>query len=150
MSSTYQDGFTVTTDCVTTKDIVDVCRHIEKTLGVGYMCLPEAITEGGIMIVTWPGLSQRNIREGTLKTLRFRFLLHSDAGKWPCLNPLSVRDEWSSSPPKVIWESIADGDTIIKALGDAPAWTVSELQAFKTAFEEQGWICGPTPILKIQ
>lgn len=136
---TYTYGFNIKTDSViTTKMFVSIIDHLQGDFGAGYRFTPEAITEGGILFVDWPGR-----REGEYKTLRI--CLHG-SGDWPWVSDLTL-DEWRTGPEVVLWRIDRDlnrfleGGTFLKAFYGAPCWTPVELRRFRDAFLAAGVKC---------
>jgi hypothetical protein len=147
---------------VTTEDVFNLCVELEATFGPGYVFLPEPITEGGILMESWPGKLPEHY-----KSMRFHAkkpeCFERINGRWPIIdqnNPSRTLEDWGSSNPEVIWKderevinqygsgrgktkfALGSGvwlDTFLKAYYGAPCWTVSELSLVAACFEKVGF-----------
>jgi hypothetical protein len=90
-----------------------VCENISIELGPGYLCVPEEISEGGILFKKYPG--RKNKFE--YKTCRVYFM------DYPFIKPGMNRDTkmWIANP------SLNRLGTFLKAFHGAPRFTMDEL-----------------------
>jgi hypothetical protein len=134
--NTYTNGFNVKLDTPITKDsMVSICRLLEQRFGDGNVFVPEGIGGGFILWADWPGrLDQKDYK-------CMRLMCNSS---WPWVHK-DCMTTWGKSEDIVI----AKGpyDTFLKAFRNAPAWTLQELDVFKTCLEEHGFKVGRMPKL---
>jgi len=135
---------------ITTHLIVRVCTQLEKSFGEGYSFVPEAITEGGILMLSWPGCTK-----GQYKSIRFH--RYRGTGSWPWLahasDLIKNRHSWATKDAVIIWSAdtgpYANGrksqrlvlQTYLKAMYGAPCWTKAEVRKLADAFESEGFTC---------
>ena len=145
---TYTPGFAFTAELpITTSTIVALCDQLASRFGAGYVFGPEQITEGGVLMVDWPG---RNL--GELKTFRFWISEYtSGPSKWPFIaDPIETREEWRQqiANPRVIWDiptcflqsesTVLHGHLFYKAFFGAPCWNTTELRYLAESFAAVG------------
>ena len=130
--STYTHGFRFELKEPVTKDgMVKICRSLEERFGEGNVFEPEAIGDGFIKWVDWPG----KYGERPYKCMR-QFGDGSIGCKWPWV-PSDVMTTWVGNdeialePGKFV--------TFLKAFRTAPGWTDAELHIFKECLEEGGF-----------
>ncbi len=115
---------------VTFGDMRRTCRSLNAMFGPGHEFVPEAITEGGIEWISWPGKTA-----GMYKTLR----LHCAEHDYPTLyepGGVDVADEhvaYLLAKEK----SARRMRTVLKALEGEPVWTLKELRVFAVALERE-------------
>jgi hypothetical protein len=105
-----------------------VCASLNVAFGPGHEFVPEAITEGGIKWVNWPGKT-----EGMYKTMRFQ----TEVNAYPAMHDpdgTNVADEYVAYPKVSKVTKLA---TVLKAFGDAPMWTMKELRVFAASLESE-------------
>ena len=109
---------------VTFQQLQDSCVSAQAELGDGYVLQPEAITEGGICFVDWPGK-----RGDGYKTVRFINL----GGPWPELRDGEVFGsvEYIAKTATSTFGPERGNSlyTLLKAFYGAPVFTTTELQA---------------------
>jgi hypothetical protein len=132
---------------ITTKTMVELIDSLEAQFGEGFRFVPEAITEGGLELVAWPGAHI----DGAYKAMRFR--VSSGAGEWPWITNATL-SQWRTQGASVIWEPLGgkrtvEGTLFYKAFTGAPCWTRAELEKVKAAFALAGVKCtGAIPSAK--
>ena len=104
---------------VTSGDLCKACEHLNRVYGEGYRFEPECISEGGILLSSWPGKTA-----GMYKSLR--------------LNCPDHRYRTDRTAEEVIYPHGRDRggryiQTILKAFHEAPAWTLEELRTVCSA-----------------
>lgn len=121
-----------------TDDIASICRWLDVLSGEGYHFLPEDVSEGGIMMVTWP-----KKREGAYKTFQFR---GNKGGGWPRFNGVDAQgilDTWKMALFQTIFYTNTGGylelKLLFKAYCGAPSWTKVELERIELAFAQSGF-----------
>jgi hypothetical protein len=109
----------------TFQQIKGACTSAQEMLGDGYVLQPEAITEGGICFVEWPGK-----RRGEFKTVRFITL---GGSRWPNIlnGEVSGTDEYVAGVAEDTFGPDRDNKiaTLLKAFHGAPVFTTTELWA---------------------
>jgi hypothetical protein len=139
--NTYTGGFYLKfKKDISKKEYIQLCKKISSKLNELYnlednsiKILPEAITEGGMVFEK--GTNQHN--KG-YKTMRHSFThlkqSNRNNSKWPWITKKTY-EEWNNSDDILIF-SPTECSTYLKAFGEAPAWTLKELEIFKECFEE--------------
>jgi len=145
MQNTYCDGPTFSSDkSLTTKDMCQLCRSLNKKFGDDYKFVPESVPEGGIQMAWWYGK-----KGNEYKTMRF---LAHDCGTWPSISN-NILAKWKENEEEIIFESKPPEKlvirTILKAFNDAPSWTLDELHIIEKCFNEIGFdLQGKMPLKK--
>jgi hypothetical protein len=136
--NTYTCGFKVKVTLPTTKDsMIRLCRALEKLFGDGNVFVPEGIGGGFILWADWPGRKEQ--RDYKCMRLMSNY-------SWPWVHK-DCMTTWVNSEDIVIAKGANSKTTFLKAFHNAPAWTLKELNVFKTCLEEHGFkvACMPQP-----
>ena len=155
--STYTSGYdlTVTRD-ITCNDISLMCTDLDAKFNDHfgsheYRFVPEAITEGGILMWKWPGKKEDG--KSMYKTMRITFrkgwpwIYHNNdccVEKWLGDDTVIRRDQTDlhlgPGIPLFPRENSRPINTFLKAFHGAPSWTVEELQLFEACFAKIGMV----------
>jgi hypothetical protein len=139
--NTYTGGFYLKfKKDISKKEYIELCKKISFKLNELYnlndnsiKILPEAVTEGGMVFE-----KGNNEYNKGYKTMRhsFSYLRQSNRknSKWEWITEKTY-EIWNESEETLIFAP-SECSTYLKAFGEAPAWTLKELQIFKTCFEE--------------
>ncbi len=98
---------------ITFAQFENVCANVSDSLGPGYLCVPEEISEGGILFKKYPG--RKNKFE--YKTCRVYFM------DYPFIKPGMNRD----TKMCIANPELNSLDTFLKAFHGAPRFTMHEL-----------------------
>lgn len=142
------------TSVITTKSIVTLIDTLSELFGPGYVFEPEPITEGGIVMTSWPN-KESTPKKGNndcYKSFRFHF---PDHGKWPFIRRNTL-ESWRNTEAEPIWspkvhqvkkKTVTEliGATWLKAFNGAPCWTPEEIDRFVLALEEIGFTAKNLP-----
>jgi hypothetical protein len=105
---------------IVARDVQMMCDMLGTMFGEGHKFGPEAITEGGIEWLKWPGKEEGK----GYKTMRIGFASH---GTWPHISGNRFQDE-----DVVLWDPerapCAQICTVMKSFEGAPAWTREEMK----------------------
>lgn len=103
-----------------------------------YYFEPEPISEGGIIMRTWPGK-----HEGQYKSMRIPMMnpVHGSS-YWPIIQPHPMIHWYSNN--EIIWKSNGDNvqltiETVFKSFYGAPCWTMHELVMIAKCLEKHGF-----------
>jgi hypothetical protein len=120
----------------TTKDIVSVCALVSERLG--WVCEPEPISEGGIIISGWSGKTDEMYKS-------IRLFFNNEEERWPYIYAHTFQ-EWKDNEPIILRKKGLRIDTIVKSFHGAPFWTEMELRIFKDAIMSIGHVCINFPL----
>jgi hypothetical protein len=117
----------------TTHDAASICLEFAQRLGPGHVIIPEAIREGGLLWLEWPGK-----QAGQYKTARFAVGGPMGNWQWPRIQHPDRADrvqDWLAAPPVAISPEygVESGAFFLKAFYGAPVWTLAELQHLEDA-----------------
>jgi hypothetical protein len=159
--STYTSGFTfVLNRDITKNDYITLCQSISDQLnnyhnltGVDLIkIMPEAITEGGFKFTGGKNKSfgDSPFMENGKQYKTMRHFCNIDAGtynrsriEWPRIDNETI-NKWINCN-EIIFPQNMTGETYLKAFDGAPAWTLSELNIFKSCMENYGFIINNIP-----
>jgi hypothetical protein len=127
---------------ISKNDIYRLCLSLNSKFGEDYKFIPEAITEGGILMNNFP-----NKNDNSYKTLRIRPGDRNMCdGKWPWINEDFDIFEWKNNYDKIFINKKFINKkskflipTFLKAFHGAPVWKKNELLKICEAFEEIGF-----------
>lgn len=150
------------TRSVTDKDLVEVCRLLGDAFcqryGRRYAFRPEAISEGGIEWLEWPGK-----QDDQYKSMRLRFHQYPQVDKingptellLHCIPPETDHTIEAISKARLRRHCVAQRRmermqrsklaSFLKAFGNAPAWTIEELDLFASCFGHVGILVKRVP-----
>ncbi len=146
MAHTYTRAGAWTFDGVfTTQDVARLCTAFANRLGPGHVIIPEAIREGGLEWLDWPGKLAHEYKA-------VRFVTMDRQWKWPHVDSAGTRQaltDWEQQPPRAICgpNGIAEATFFFKAFHGAPVWTFQELQHLQGACLDVGMWCELLPDL---
>ena len=135
--STYTSGFNMIMDRdVTYADLIQICYDLNQLFDQQYHFAPEPITDGFIYFKNY-----KDDHSGRYKSMR----IHPHRILWvneeTVFNDfLNNNDVFIPKTKKDVYSSIhpTKTTTFLKAFRGAPAWTIDELNKFKTVFEKYG------------
>lgn len=126
---------------LTKGDYHSICEELSnrfnKTFSNGeedsYIFQPEPITEGGIVMVQFPGK-----KDQMYKSIRHHIRTESFANvDWPFIDEKTVMDSWYKNNTIII-PSKTNASTRLKAFYGAPVWTIDELNIIKSVLIKNG------------
>ena len=113
-----------------TKDgMVKLCRSLETRFGDGNVFKPDAIGNGFIHWVSWPGKTE----DPAYKCIRQ--CPRDTDNEWPWVNQ-DAMTSWVGNQEVAL--EPGRYDTVLKAFFDAPAWTADELRVVRRCLGEVG------------
>ncbi len=155
--STYTSGYDLTaTQDITCNDIALMCMDLDAKFNDHfhsdqYRFVPEAITEGGILMWKWPGKKEDG--KSMYKTMRIFFrngwpwIRHDKdccVEKWLGDGTVIRRDQTNlhlgPGIPLFPHQNSLPINTFLKAFHGAPSWTVEELQLFEACLAKIGLV----------
>jgi len=159
--STYTSGYDLTaTRDITCNDIALMCTDLDAKFNDyfssdQYRFVPEAITEGGILMWKWPGKIEHgdDHRRSMYKTMRITFrrgwpwIRHDydcRVEKWLGDNTVICRGQTDlhldGGIPLYSTGNSRLTNTFLKAFHGAPSWTGEELQLFEACLAKIGMV----------
>lgn len=150
--TTYAEGPEyIITRTLTNKDLLAVCKLLDEAFSREYAgtCSfePEAITEGGIEWVDWPGKQPEHY-----KTMRLRFRHYPFVDR--LYDDQEIKLHWMDGDNEHAYQKAYPGykrtytktqrkasarlRSMLKAFDDAPAWKTRELDIFAQCFQQVG------------
>lgn len=129
-----------------TKEIyIEICEDLSATFaekfGGEYIFEPESITEGGIILVQFPGKQNK-----MYKTMRHHLTSknYERNVRWPWIDKKNVMEDWRDDSGILIPINTLS-DTFLKAFHGAPTWTVDEIKLMCEVFTQYQIKCTRLP-----
>jgi hypothetical protein len=131
---------------LTKNDYVLLCKELNTKFNDYFKCKndeyqfePEAITEGGICFVNFPGKTSKmykSMRHSLYEREYNPLVTFRNNFKWPIIDP-NVMDIWDEDYSELIGKGYY-GFTFLKAFYGAPVWTLDEINLFQQVMKKYG------------